>query len=89
MGNFDILNYIIKCPKCKKQREWEIQFKDLVDDNKRNIFEDYPQYYKINDIINKKIDIIVGIGCCPICKTTKSSIIQLKNNRISDEYILY
>ena len=89
MGNFDILNYKVKCPKCKKQREWEIQFKDLVDNDKRDMFEDYPKYYKINDIINKKIDIIVGIGYCPNCKSQKDIIIQLKNNKISSEYTLY
>ena len=86
MGNFDILNYKIKCPKCKKQREWEIQFKELVDDNKRNTFEDYPKYFKVDDEVIIEDNIITGIGLCPICKCHKYILIKIKNNKISKEY---
>ena len=89
MGNFDILNYIIKCPKCKKQREWEIQFKDLVDNNKRDMFEDYPKYFKVNDAVIIEDNTIVGIGNCPICKTQKDISIKIVDDKISKEYTLY
>jgi len=85
MGNFDILKYKIKCPKCKKQREWKIQFKILVNDNIRNL-EDYPRYFKVNDKIDTNDNIIFGIGVCPICKSSKDVLIKIKNKKITKEY---
>ena len=85
MGNFDILLYKIKCPKCKKQREWKIQFKTLVDDNVRDL-EDYPKYFNVDDTIIIKYRFIFGIGNCPICMTQKDILIKIKNNKISKEY---
>ena len=84
MGNFDILDYKIKCPICRKQREWKIQFKTLVDDVRS--LEDYPKYFKINDEIITDYNVIFGIGNCPICKTQKNILIRIKNSKISKEY---
>lgn len=87
MGNFDILNYKVKCPKCKKQREWEIQFKELVNDDR--LYYDYPKYFKINDKVVIKDNTIVGIGNCPICRTQKDISIRIVDDKISSEYTLY
>ena len=67
MGYFDILNYKIKCCKCKKQREWQIQFKSLVKDSR--LYYDYPQYFKLDDEVIIESNTINGIGNCPICNT--------------------
>ena len=85
MGNFDILIYKIKCPKCRKQREWEIQFKTLVDDSVRSL-DDYPKYFNVDDKIVTNDNVISGIGNCPICKCNKNILIKIRNNKISEEY---
>ncbi len=87
MGNFDILEYIIKCPICKKQRKWKIQFKTLVNDTVRSL-EDYPEYFKVDDEITTNANVIFGIGNCPICKEQRNVLIKIKNSKISEEYTL-
>ena len=84
MGSFDILNYKIKCPICRKQREWEIQFKTLIDDIRS--LEDYPKYFNTDDTIITNDNIIFGIGNCPICKSQKNVLIKIKDSKISKEY---
>lgn len=84
MGSFDILIYKIKCTKCGKKREWEIQFKTLVDDT-RNL-EDYPSYFNVNDTIITNDSIIFGIGNCPNCGLQRNVLIKIKNNTISEKY---
>lgn len=84
MGSFDILIYKIKCPKCRKQREWELQFKALVD-NIRDL-EDYPKYFKVDDEIVTERNVIFGIGNCPICKSSKNVLIKIKNGIVTKDY---
>ena len=87
MGYFDILYYKVKCPKCKKQREWGFQFKNLVNDDR--LYYDYPKYFKVGDEVIIEDNIISGIGNCPICKTQKDVLIKIIDNKISSEYTLY
>ena len=84
MGSFDILIYEIKCPKCKKKREWGIQFKTLVDDTRS--LENYPKYFDVEDTIATDDSIIFGIGNCPNCNLQKNILIKVKNNFASKEY---
>lgn len=86
MGNFDILIYEVKCPKCKKKRQWKIQFKTLVD-NIRSL-ENYPKYFDVNDTLVTDDSIICGIGNCPNCNSREHVLIKIENGVISEEYCL-
>ena len=86
MGLFDILTYDIKCPTCKKNREWEIQIKTFNKDCR--MATDYPTHFKIGDEVITHNDIISGVGICPICGKRKYININILNGVISSKYNL-
>ena len=84
IGYFDILEYKIKCLKCGKKREWELQIKTFVKDGRR--YDSYPFTHKIGDEVIVNDDVISGHGNCPNCMTSGDFIIKVIEGKISDSY---
>ena len=87
MGNFDIIDYMVKCPQCGKNRKWIIQTRSFIDDERH--FDEYPFYFDENAEVNCSEEFIDGIGNCPICRIQKHITIRLELHRISRVYELH